>query len=203
MDYTCDVETQTKERLTGALILVAVLVVVVPEIFSGPSRRAAGGIAPQAQSASDGPPLRSYTMELGADKTGAAADQSVLTPQAQPDVQGDAAAISPPAVSSGTTTESSKVASADPDAAPAAVVPTPAIMAGWWVQLGSFSQRDNAQRLVRELQKAGFSAQLSAMNTNGKELFRVRAGPAADKASAQALQGRLAATGRRGSLVAP
>ena len=54
-----------KERLTGAIILVVLIVLLVPELLSGPSRSAP---APHATSAapasSEEPPLRSYTIDL-------------------------------------------------------------------------------------------------------------------------------------------
>jgi cell division septation protein DedD len=56
------VDTRVKERLTGAIILVGVLVLLVPELLTGPKR------VPQTSEASaDEPPLRSYTIELNED----------------------------------------------------------------------------------------------------------------------------------------
>jgi DedD protein len=54
------VDIRVKERLTGAVILVALIVLVVPELLSGPARRAG-----QPAAAADEPPLRSVTVELG------------------------------------------------------------------------------------------------------------------------------------------
>ena len=202
-------DIQVKERLTGALILVAVLVLLVPEILPGPvDERGSAGAAGEA---AEGPPLRSYSMELG---TGDGSTQQALAPQAT------AAAPEAPAQ-----TPAAEPATTEPVAEPAAsaaVAPEPAPLAapvaaspavpdrrevpangGWWVQVGSFSQSSNAQRLTGQLNESGFPAQLSSVRSAGKELFRVRAGPVADRAAAQALQARLAAAGHKGSLVAP
>ena len=57
-----------KERLTGAIILVVLVVLLVPELLSGPKSPAATPSAVRAASASSGePPLRSYTINLGDD----------------------------------------------------------------------------------------------------------------------------------------
>ena len=54
-----------KERLTGAIILVVLIVLLVPELLSGPSRSApASSHAPAAAASSEEPPLRSYTIDL-------------------------------------------------------------------------------------------------------------------------------------------
>ena len=71
------------------------------------------------------------------------------------------------------------------------------------MQLGSFSTRANADRLVATLSSAGYSLRVSPTKKNGKELYRVLAGPSEDRAAAVALQGRLSAAGHKGTLVAP
>ena len=54
-------EQRLKERLTGAAILVALIVLIVPELFHGNlSERAV-----KAAGNTDGPPLRSYLIDLG------------------------------------------------------------------------------------------------------------------------------------------
>ena len=73
----------------------------------------------------------------------------------------------------------------------------------WWVQLGSFSARANADRLRGTLSAAGYPVSVSPTMSKGKELFRVRAGPVADREAAVALQSRLSAAGHKGTLVAP
>ena len=70
----------------------------------------------------------------------------------------------------------------------------------WWVQVGSFSQRENAQRLMRDLTAKGYSAQV---RDAGKSQFKVRVGPVKDRKAAQALQAKLVGGGYRASLQAP
>lgn len=207
-------ETHVKERLTGALILVALLVVLVPEILPGPvADRSAKESGPTA--AAEGPPLRSFSLELGANGRPVGADQSALAPQAAAAPQ---AAVEPgppvpdearAAAGQGKPESSARESTVEPSAearttaakSATADVPTPA--GSWWVQLGSFSQAANAQRLVQTLTKAGFSAQMSPMRSKGKDLYRVRAGPVGDRPTAEALRARLADAGHKGTLVAP
>jgi DedD protein len=75
-----------KERLTGAIILVVLIVLLVPELLSGPSRSVP---APQAAAtSSEEPPLRSYTIDLADDSH--SADSSVGTSNASPQASGPA-----------------------------------------------------------------------------------------------------------------
>jgi DedD protein len=87
-----------------------------------------------------------------------------------------------------------------PSAAAAEVPPAKGI---WWAQLDTFSVRGNAERLGRQLRAAGFAIEVSKINVQGKELYRVRAGPVRDRAEALALQSRLKANGNKSLLVAP
>lgn len=71
----------------------------------------------------------------------------------------------------------------------------------WLVQLGSFSKRENAERLAADLKRKGFSVSVQGGGGSSGTLFRVRAGPEPDKASAEALAARLAAAGFKGGRV--
>jgi DedD protein len=62
----------------------------------------------------------------------------------------------------------------------------------WVVQAGSFSNRDNAQKLVDELQAKKFAAFLEQAEVKGKTVFRVRVGPEIDRKRAEQLLSRLA-----------
>ena len=56
-----------KERLTGAIILVVLIVLLVPELLSGPKGPAATPPAATSPNSSEEAPLRSYTINLGDD----------------------------------------------------------------------------------------------------------------------------------------
>jgi DedD protein len=72
---------------------------------------------------------------------------------------------------------------------------------GWVVQLGSFASRQNADRLARSLEGRGFHLSVSSARAGARVLWRVRAGPAHDRASAEHLAARLRALGHRGELL--
>jgi DedD protein len=206
-----------KERLTGAIILVALMVLLVPELLTGPIRSAprAASVAPSAEE----PPLRSYTINLADDAhsrstaaTSSGPQQPTLLEAGAPGgsaaAQAGAAESTPPAAASTTHR-------APQPAAPAAVVPAksapastaaPALAAmsvaagSWMVQLGSFASRANAERLARQVRAGGFKVSVSQA-TAGRRLFRVRVGPAHDREAASQLAAKLRAAGHDGSIV--
>jgi len=206
------VEGPVKERLTGALILIAALVIVVPEMLSGPDdARPSAGAQGEA-----GPPLRTYQLQLDTPAAARNEDQSALSPQSAP-VQPVPAQPAPAEPAAAAPVEAAPVPAAtevpskvvESPAPAAAIKPVekgePQIAAGghWWAQLGSFSSRENAERLQKQLRADGYAISVSPIKSNGKELYRVRAGPVASRDAAAALQARLAAAGHKSSLVPP
>jgi len=67
------------------------------------------------------------------------------------------------------------------------------------VQLGSFASRANADRLARQVHSQGFPVSVSK-GTSG-HLYRVRVGPAHDRAAASELAQQLRARGHSGAIV--
>lgn len=114
-----------------------------------------------------------------------------------------------PAPEAGTRIAKQPVAAKEPAARPAPepAGPTPVPESGsaagdWAVQVGSFSDKDNAERLSGQLRSQGFSVFVSRVATGGKTMHRVRVGPVAGKEEAQALADRLDARGHAGRVVA-
>ncbi len=64
-------------------------------------------------------------------------------------------------------------------------------LSGWVVQVGSFSQRSNAEKLVEELRAKKYAAFTDQVDLNGKILHRVLIGPEVDKKRAEQLQTKL------------
>jgi cell division septation protein DedD len=98
-------ENRLKVRLTGAAILVALVVMLVPEMFHGQR----GDVAASASSSGEGPPVRSYTIDLSNNPThtaplqptpmnvGAAGNDNKPAPQPdQSTVTTDSVAAAPP-----------------------------------------------------------------------------------------------------------
>lgn len=197
-------EPHVRERLTGAVVLVVLVVLLVPELFTGPRSTP----APAAEAAGDaGPPMRSYTIDLAADAAARA-----------PAAESVSSAPTPvaPAVAPVTEPASSAAAADGPPESRAALPALPAggpgaeagrdaaaTARGWAIQLGSFSSRANAQRLVRELGDKGYEAYVLPTRGGSRELFRVRVGSARTREEARALGGRLRSSGYDGTLVPP
>ncbi len=220
-------ETRLKERLTGAAILVALIVLVVPELFHGQHQ----DVTANTSSSGEGPPVRSYTIDLsngpartaplqstdsaGEAAAGAAAANGGAAPSApSPPAPSNAsnASTASPATSAAPATSAVPAAPAvgPPKTKPAAP-PTPAPLnhaasktasaGSWSVQLGLFASRDNAERLMHSAQNKGF--QVSVSEADGKGLYHVVAGGLADRGAAQTLQGRLQGQGFQAAVVAP
>jgi DedD protein len=205
-----------KERLTGAIILVVLMVLLVPELLTGPIRSAPR--ATPAPPSADGAPLKSYTIHLADDPKprGAVTDaptQLAASPPAPQPVEATAPPTPPTPPTSPAAADRAATAPQDAHAAESSVGPAgnaPAVPAaasraasgagGWAVQLGSFANRANAVRLARQVKAQGFKTSVSQENS-GRRLYRVRVGPAHDRAAASELASQLLAAGHRGAVV--
>jgi len=180
-----------KERLTGAIILVGLVVVLVPELLNGPIRPAARVRGPAS---AEEPPLRSYTINL-ADESRGGSGTFALKPAGS---SSPAPAAEPPP----TSLPQPLSARATPAApAPSASTTPAASGAGYVVQLGSFASRSNAQRLAQQVHGLGYTVSVSR-GTTGRHLYRVRVGPARERAAAEELAAQLRTQGHAGAVVA-
>lgn len=191
-------EVRVRERLIGALVLVAIVVLIVPAVLKGPER---------VREETPSVPTRTVIVPLG-DAAAPAQDDDLIpepdapapgpaTPPAEPpaepsvparrDVAAPVAEASPPAASRATESAS--------ELAP---VTTPA----WAVQLGAFSTRDKADGLVSDLRRRGYAAFVLEYRASGKVLHRVRVGPEQDRERAVAIAERLRKDGYQ-PVVAP
>jgi len=199
-----------KERLTGAIILVALMVLLVPELLTGPVRSAPE--TPAVTPSTEGAPLRSYTIKLSDDAhaRNAASDSAPpeqpapleRPPAAAPPVEA-ARGPPPPALADGASGAPSAAPAGKAAAPPAAASPAMSGEGGsgaWVVQLGSFAQHANAERLARQVKGQGFRVSVS-QESSGRRLYRVRVGPAQDRSTATQLATQLQAAGHRGAVV--
>lgn len=202
-----------KERLTGAIILVALIVLLVPELLTGPVRSAPRPAV--VASSTEEPPLRSYTINLADDghghsATSPAGDAGQPAPLPAPAADSPSAAGSavtpPPPAPSPAPAQSAPATPSDPaDAAGSAHAPAntpmPAASGGaYLVQLGSFSSHANAEHLAQQLRAQGYRVNVSQTGS-GRHLYRVRVGPARDHDAALQLNQRLRSIGHGGSIV--
>ncbi|MDE2448369.1 MAG: SPOR domain-containing protein [Gammaproteobacteria bacterium] len=216
-----------KERLTGAIILVALIVLLVPELLTGPIRMKSAPVAGSVRPAQ--PPLRSYTLTLGGASPAAPVQAQPARnaarsptesptagpgspaespkegdqPQHAPTPQDSASNASSPSLSQGSAGADSDLQAAKSPAHPSIreARSSASSSTGWVVQLGSFASRQNADRLAHALAGRGFRMSVSPARAGSRELWRVRAGPAHDRAGAQRLAARLRALGHRGELL--
>jgi DedD protein len=210
---------KVKERLTGAIILVALIVLLVPELLTGPIRTSTRAQA--VASSAEGPPLLSYTIKLGDDARARSAAPAAsgpaqpapLTASAAADPAGTAAAPAPAAASTTPVEPAAPAAATTPPAPPAPPAPAAPPAAGpggkaaasapgtgWVVQLGSFASHANAEQLARKVHAQGFTVSVS-QGSGGRRLYRVRVGPVADRPAAVQLAQRLRASGHSGAIV--
>jgi len=206
-------EQGLKERLVGAAVLVAIAVWLVPWVLDGPD----SGIETQANSlqlpsAEEPMPMRTQTLRLGGEpepaEVAAAPPVEAKAPAAEPVT---AAVEPPPAAADEAAKEPEPVvvaaAPAPERAAPAAAAPTPpkpepTAAGDWTVQLGSFGEEANARRLAQRAGTFGYKAEVSSYRSGGRTLYRVRVGPQATRAAADAAASALRAHGVDASVVA-
>ncbi len=211
-------DRRLQERMIGAGVLIVALVVVGPMILDG-------GPSPPAEEpplpAQRGDDIRTHTFHLGESVPGkpAVAASSVpepanvpATPSAQPDpLRADAVPVERPMVAApAVPVPVAPEPPARPKPAPALSPPEPAVApagatpksAGQWVvQVGTFGQKGNADRLSTRLREQGFEAFVSATSKEGRTMHRVRVGPSASRDEANSLAKRLAAAGHQGQVV--
>ena len=210
-----------KERLVGAAVLVAIAVWLIPWVLDGPEEGAeAPASALRLPSAEEPMPMRTQTLRLGdaseqsAQSTPSAQPAPATTPPPPPAVataqpaKDEAAAPSQPAPQPETTlaAATTPAPAARPPPAPAAsAAPKPAqpkAQGDWTVQLGSFEDEANAKRLAQRAGTFGYKAEVSSVRSGGKTLYRVRVGPQATRAAADAAASALKAHGVEARVVA-
>lgn len=151
------------ERMTGATVLVILLVVLAPALLDG--RQSPGGAEYAAETdIIDAPdsdaPMRVATIQLR--------ERSTVEAEVPP-------------------------AKPKPRAKPAAPVQrsAPSVPAAqaeqWMVQLGSFSGQKNAAAYADKVKAAGFPAVVTSFRSGGKTMYRVQVGPRESRASADQL----------------
>ncbi len=192
-----------KERIIGAAVLVVFVVLVVPVFLDGPpeSGEIVSERVPLPGQAVEG---ETRTVVLDRDRDEPVPVAAVEAESRRPQQAQTTAAIEPepkpepePAPEPESEPEPAPTEPATRQATPAADSPT----GMWAVQLGSFGNQENAERLAADLRKQGFAAFLSQLSTGSGELHRVRIGPQKDRESAEAMAQRLAKAGHEGQVV--
>lgn len=175
-----------KQRLVGAIVLVAFAVIVLPMLLdgSGTQENVAREVRIPEQPTVPEAPMDEVPQPVEADEA-----PSVDAPDPVPEEGGQ--------VEPG---EGSEEADADTDSAadaPAAEESSPdegeaAGPSAWAVQVGSFTREDNANALRDRLRDADMDAYISEGRADGARVWRVRIGPLSREQEAHDLRDRLA-----------
>jgi DedD protein len=195
-----------KERIIGAAVLVLFVVLVVPVFLDGPpdaTETVSERVPLPGQSAQE-----SRTVVLNRDRkdpvpAGAgvpAAESPAAESRPDPAVAVVKREPSPPPPEPAAQAKQQPKAATEP---PPAKSPVASVSATgmWAVQLGSFGDKNNAEKLATDLRKQGFAAFLSQLSTDSGLLQRVRVGPQKDRESAEAMAARLKKAGHTGQVV--
>ncbi len=216
----------------GAAVLVAVAVILIPEMLSGPSGSDAAP-AGAARTAEEGG-VRTYTIDLGerarsganeavpfeAGNTAAVEETPVPPPEVeqQPNVPAVAPATAVPLANVPAVVASTEPTPAErsvaPVKAPPASTPAPVPEAAatvrpsggqnlpWVVQIGSFARQDTADRLSQDLKRRGYASFVVPFKPGAQTLYRVRVGPMRERTEADAIVQKLKREGTAATVVA-
>jgi DedD protein len=189
-------DRRVKERLVGASILVVLIVLIVPELLSGPP-----GPAPAPASlklpVSTPEPVRNVTVDLATSKAPAPVVEAAAASSARP-----SEAPSGEAASAVAAAEALETAASPPTLATRAGKPAVAGRA-WAVQLGSFASHANADKLLHQLKAQGFPVYVLSGGSGPSLRYKVRVGPMTDRGAAAQAAAKLKSLGHAGSLVPP
>jgi DedD protein len=185
-------ERPVKERLVGATILVVLIVLIVPELLSGPKH------APAPPNPPHSGPMHSYTIDVESHATAPADAASDHTPAPGP----NASAVAPASAAAPPVPPSAAADLQRPSADLHSIEAAPKFDRAWSVQLGSFANAENADAFARELRSKGFATYVSKTAENVVR-YRVRVGPFADREAALRLLSELKAKGQAATVVSP
>lgn len=212
-------EQQLKERLVGASVLVAIGMLVIPALLDGPDPSSPVKVGLEGPGG-DGTE-KTHQIRLDVPKESRETPSSGRISRAQGDPVTTPARLpsAGPARQAKTRQEQARqeptrVVSVDGQPTDSATPPLPARPAKappkpvssppagtWSVQVGSFSKRENAERLAGELRDRGYEVSVSKVDRASGSMHRVRVGPVNDRESAVALARRLKAAGQGGTVV--
>jgi DedD protein len=208
-------ERALKERIVGAVVLVIFVVLVVPIFLDGPPGD--DEIVSERVLLPGQDDQKSQTVVLDRNRSEPVPAAESATPQPargeEPDTAPKAAPQPQPAAAESRPEPAKPEPEPEPEpqpepkrteppaSKPAASPPAASPTGMWAVQLGSFSNKENAEDLAASLRKQGYAAFVSQLQTDSGVLHRVRIGPQKDRASAEAMAARLAKVGHDGKVM--
>lgn len=166
-------DASLKQRLVGAVVLVALAVIFLPMLVKGP--------APDSG-------VSNVSLSIPREPKGDAAtvtqDLPLVAPAPAAGVSGMPAPVAAPAA---------PVAGLPVEAAPSTPTPIAAVAAGdFAVSFGSYASAGDADKVIAALQAKGLPGFREAVTVNGKPAQRVAIGPFANRATAESARLRSA-----------
>jgi len=183
-------DTPLKQRLIGAAVLIALAVFFLPMLVKGPAPDS--GVSDVSTDIPDGPEGATQTRDLplvapGDVPKGGAVGMDA-TPVDRP--AADAPSLTASTGDPDTATDSASATPTDPAAAtdPTAAAALPATAAGgnYAVHFGAYATQKNAETVAALAKKSQLPAYSEPATVGGKAAWRVRIGPYASRADAEA-----------------
>jgi len=201
-----------KERIIGAVVLVLVAVLIVPIFLDGPpdeQETISSSVTLPGQTDAG---RQQQTIVLNRDRSEPVpATRAEPIPATETPVVAATQTLPQPAVRQADEppAETAPAAESEPEILPAekpveeapVSAATTSATGMWAVQLGSFSNQQNAEKLASSLRDQGYAAFLSQLERGGSALHRVRIGPQKDRAGAEQIAAQLAKSGHKGQVV--
>jgi DedD protein len=158
-----------KKRLIGAAVLASLAVIFVPMLFEEPPSR-----PPPLPPLPSKPPMTDFASEMLREEVPAVTPLAPKPVAAEPR-QEAALPATPPAVKPAPETPRQRTG-----------------LHAWVVQVGSFSSRENAEKLVTRLRDAKLpTPDPELVDLSGKRYYRVKVGPVVERSEADGMVGRV------------
>lgn len=178
-------EQQLKQRLVGAVVLVSLAVIFIPVILEGPDDE----WSPRDHRVPDAPHV-DYRAAVDLPLPEVQPDEAPEVPDAME--QADPPPALDPGAAQAVRQQAKPVAEAQPADEPTVKAGQPP--AGWYAQVGSFSQPANAAGMRDSVNSAGFHAHLQEVVSAKGTSYRVLAGPEPSREKAEQLLAKLGKT---------
>ena len=183
-----------KQRLIGAIVIIALAVIFIPMILEGPDDE----LSPRTQDMPPPPTIDYQTeVELAVPEEASEPAESLADTTTEQEVSAipESPTSQPEAVIKETEASAKPVEPAVAKPASPAIssrATTSITQGGWILQVGSFSQQANALSLRDRLKKSGYQASVKDVKAAGGTIHRVLVGPVTDRPAAEKLRNKLA-----------
>lgn len=193
-----------KQRMVGAVVLIALGVIFIPMLLDGDSREDSRTVQLDIPE----PPEEDYRSRLlpldeSGGETASSSEGRVRREAGEPSPAPESSPPPAPEESGSPEPGPGSEASAEPAEQTASPEPAPEAaeqtgvepeerepaerkpLGNWFVQVGSFSKKANAEELRERLRGAGYTAFVETSTVEGQTAHRVKVGPEMDRARAE------------------